>query len=74
MRPSFMSALGAVIGTCVAAAAIGLLVGLGVEWGVISGAVGSGQFIDLVLVGVVAFVLVVGALVARARRRRRPTV
>jgi hypothetical protein len=71
MRSPLLSALGILITTSATATAIGLLVALTVEWGVISGAVKSGQFLELVLVGEAAVVLVVAALVSGTRRRRR---
>jgi len=71
MRPSLLSALGIVLGICATATAIGLLVGLTAEWGVVSGLVFSGHFLGLVLVGVAATVLVIAALLAGTTRRRR---
>jgi len=73
MRPSFRSAIWIVAGLCTVAAAMGLLVGLLAEWGLIAGALSSGQRLDLVLVIEGALVaLVVVMLIGATRRPRSP--
>ena len=60
-----------VAGICTLAAALGLLVGLVAEWGVISGAVASGRSFDLWLVIECALVAGVAVLLLAAIRKPR---
>ena len=64
MKPSLMSAARIVIGVFVVAATVGLVVGLAVEIGIISGVLLNGHTFDLVLVIEAAAVLVFAALLA----------
>ena len=65
-----MSAMRIVIGMFAVAAAVGLVVGLTVEIGVISGALLNGHTFDLVLVIETAAVLVFAALFAGTSGQR----
>lgn len=71
MRPSLLSALWIVAGLFALAAAIGLLVGLVTEWGVIRGAVASGGSFDLWLVIEIALAAAVAVLLIAATRQPR---
>ena len=70
MRPSLLSALWIVLGVCVVAASVGLLVGLVAEWSVIAGAVKGGSF-DMVLVIEAAIVAAIVFLLVGATRRAK---
>lgn len=72
MLPSLRSALWIVGGVCTIAGAVGLLVGVTAEWGVITGAMGSGQSFDLVLVIEAVLVLLVVVLLMGSMRQPRP--
>lgn len=72
MAPSMRSALWIVGGIFTVAAAVGLLVGMTAEWGVITGAMGSGQSFDLVLVIEAVLVLLVVVLLMGTMRQPRP--
>jgi hypothetical protein len=73
MRPSFLSALWIVAGVGTIATAVALLVGIAVEWGAVSGALGSGWSLDRWLAIEVAFVALVALFIAMRRRAlRRP--
>ena len=71
MRPSLGSAVWIVVGLCTVAAAMGLLVGLLAEWGLIAGALSSGQRLDLVLIIESALVALVIVMLIGATRRPR---
>jgi hypothetical protein len=67
------SAMWIVAGVSTLAAAVGLLVGLVAEWGLIGGAVASGRSFDLWLVIEVALVAAVAVLlIAAIRQPRQP--
>jgi hypothetical protein len=72
MRPSLMSALWIVAGVGTIAGSIAVLIGLVTEWGLITGALGSGSRFDLWLVIEIALVAAVAVLlIATTREARR---
>jgi hypothetical protein len=66
-----LSAIWIVLGVCMVAGSIGLLVGLTAEWGVITGAMGSGNSFDVVILVEAIVVAAIVALLAGSTRQSR---
>jgi hypothetical protein len=66
MRPSILSAMRIIFGMGAAAVTIAVVVGLTVEWGIVSGVLRNAQWFDMVLVVEAAGLALVAALLAGA--------